>query len=521
MRKNKIAGIAPMWLIGNIALLLTSCTNSFNSYYVSQTGNDDNTGTKSKPFKTLQKMNSIQLKAGDKIYLKGNERFAGTLSLTITGTVDRPVSITSYENENGNATIDGGNKEAIILRGSYFQLKSINAKGAGRKTGSTTNGIALSGATEAVVEDVKTEGFQKSGIELNSCKNVTLKNVYAVNNGFCGIHITATGNAKSKNILVKDCKAENNAGDPAILDNHSGNGILAGLSDSVVIDHCTATNNGWDMPRVGNGPVGIWAYESDHVTIQYCISYRNKTSKGAQDGGGFDLDGGTRNSIIQYCLSYENQGAGYGLFQYPGASCWHNNMVRYCLTINDATNTKGAGGIFVWNGSNDSTQFGECMVYNNIVYSTHAPAVQFEVMSRNKNFLFANNIFIGSGSIVHGPTSGEKFVNNIWWSAGGDIGFRNYSNLLEWSGATQQEKFNGDMKGQQIDPKLQGPFLTSITDPYQLHLLSGYHLTSESALKNSTLNLTSLGIPIPPHDFFNNPTSQQSNPGIQQVQRNR
>jgi hypothetical protein len=234
------------------------------------------------------------LDPGDRIFLRGKELFPGTLSLTINGTNDKPVLITSYENENGNAVIDGGNKEAIILHGNHFQLKDINVKGSGRKTGNTTNGITLSGAGDGVVENIKTEGFQKSGIELNSCKNISLKNVYAVDNGLCGIYITGSKEDRAKNILVKDCKAENNPGDPTMLENHSGNGILAGWSDSVVIDHCVATNNGWDMPRIGNGPVGIWAYESNAVTIQYCISYRNKTSKGGKDGGGFDLDGGVR-----------------------------------------------------------------------------------------------------------------------------------------------------------------------------------------------------------------------------------
>jgi hypothetical protein len=501
-------------------MIFMSCKNRQETYYVSQMGDDSNPGTMAKPFKTLQKINSIHIEPGDSIYLKGEEIFQGTLSLTINGTSDKPVLITSYENKNGNAVIDGENREAIILRGDHFQLKDINVKGAGRKTGNTTNGITLFGATDAFVENVKTEGFQKSGIELNGCKNVSLKNVYAVNNGFCGIHITGASGKRSRNISVKDCKAENNAGDPTIMDNHSGNGILAGLSDSVVIDHCTATNNGWDMPRIGNGPVGIWAYESDHVTIQYCISYRNKTSKGGLDGGGFDLDGGVRNSIIQYCLAYENEGAGYGLFQYPGASPWHNNIVRYCVSFNDVTATKSSGGFFVWNGSDDSSQFGGCKVYNNVVYSTHAPAVQFEVMSRNKNFLFANNIFIGSDSVVHGPSSGEKFVNNVWWTAGGDIFFRHYKDLSEWSAATGQEKLEGEIKGKQIDPKLKGPLPTTLTDPYQLTSLTGYSLLPDSPVKNYAVNLTSLQIPVAPRDFFNHRVSQQSNPGIQQVERN-
>ena len=156
------------------AMIFESCKDQQEAYYISQTGNDNNPGTKARPFKTLQKINSLKLNPGDRIYLKGKELFPGTLSLTINGTNDKPVLISSYENENGNAVIDGGNKDAVILRGNHFQLKDINVKGSGRKTGNTTNGITLSGAGDAVVENIKTEGFQKSGIEFNSCKNVSL-----------------------------------------------------------------------------------------------------------------------------------------------------------------------------------------------------------------------------------------------------------------------------------------------------------------------------------------------------------
>jgi hypothetical protein len=127
-------------------MIFVSCKNQQGAYYISQTGNDSNPGTKAKPFKRLQKINLLKLNPGDRIYLKGKELFPGTLSLTINGTNDKPVLVTSYENENGNAVIDGGNKEAIILHGNHFQLKDINVKGSGRKTGNTTNGITLSGA---------------------------------------------------------------------------------------------------------------------------------------------------------------------------------------------------------------------------------------------------------------------------------------------------------------------------------------------------------------------------------------
>ncbi len=76
------------------------------------------------------------------------------------------------------------------------------------------------------------------------------------------------------------------------------------------------------MPRIGNGPVGIWAYEADSVIIQHCISYKNKTSKGGEDGGGYDLDGGTTNSVIQYCYPMKTREALFGIFRYAGAGEW-------------------------------------------------------------------------------------------------------------------------------------------------------------------------------------------------------
>src|SRR4051794_19281961 len=103
------------FLLVFVVLIFESCKNQQAAYYISQTGNDNNPGTKARPFKTLQKINSIQLKPGDRIYLRGKELFPGTLSLTINGTNDKPVLISSYENGNGNAVIDGGNEDAINL----------------------------------------------------------------------------------------------------------------------------------------------------------------------------------------------------------------------------------------------------------------------------------------------------------------------------------------------------------------------------------------------------------------------
>jgi len=515
---NKI--LFPLLFFFTISLICC-VNNSFSEIYINNiSGDDDHPGTLNKPLKTISEANNrIQQNPGS-IFFAGGQVFEGTLILNgIHGCDSTPFLIGSYGES--NVVIDGGNEEAVIVKNcKNISIKNLDLRGSGRKYGNTGNGLQLIDCSHCTIEDIYAEGFLKSGVDIYNCRNMEVLKVTAYENGFCGINVMGSCQDSSGNILIKDCKAENNAGDPTRLDNHSGNGILVGVSDSVIIDHCTATNNGWDMPRQGNGPVGIWAWMSDHISIQYCISYRNKTSKGGKDGGGFDLDGGVTNSLIQYCLSYENEGAGYGLFQYPGASDWSNNVIRYCVSINDAHTTEGAGSFFIWNGSNESKQLTNCYIYNNVACSSSAPVISFENASEHENFVFSNNIFLGSDQIISGKNKGSKFLGNVWWGTEGDIRFMGYNSMISWAKAGGQETFNGKIIGIQIDPLLNGPLITDITDPYKLDNMIGYTLKPESPLKNMGLNFEAVsGFDLPAFDFFGNPVPQDSapEPGIHEL----
>src|SRR5439155_19615178 len=194
----------------------------------------------------------------------------------------------------------------------------------------TTSGIVLDSVRNSIVEKITTSGFQKAGLLLNNCYNISVLGVQARNNGFAGINVTGdffkngrmleVGERPSRNITLRNCIVDSNPGDPTNMTSHSGNGIYIISTDKVLVDHCLASNNGWDMPHSGTGPIGIWASLCDSVTIQYSISYGNKSRR--LDGGGFGLDGGVTNSIVQYCLSYDNFGAGYGIYQYSAATIW-------------------------------------------------------------------------------------------------------------------------------------------------------------------------------------------------------
>jgi hypothetical protein len=516
-----------------ISFILTGACNSFGTgkrlitgdthdsgtgYYLNaELGNDKNSGAINKPIKSIGELNLRLKKKAGNIYFAGGQTFEGTLLLNgITGTKTFPIKIESWGES--KAVISGGNAEAIKIENCrYIRINNLDIKGNGRNLGNSTNGLSIARSGNCGVENLNAEGFQKSGVDLYDCFESEIKKIIASNNGFSGINVMGSARNLSRKIVIQDCRAENNPGDPTNLENHSGNGILVGVSDSVIIDHCSATNNGWDMPRQGNGPVGIWAWESDHVTIQYSISFRNKTSRNGKDGGGFDLDGGVTNSLIQYCLSYENQGAGYGLFQYAGASPWSNNTIRYCVSINDGHTTEGSGSFFIWNGSNDIQQLTGCRVYNNVAFNSGAPIISFESSSLHKDFIFANNIFMGTDQPVSGKITGSSFLGNDWWNISGDLKFMKFGNLGEWAKDTGQEFLEGKFVGIQKDPGFTGPLLTDIIDPHQLDKLTGYTLKPDSPLKNKGLDLKAqFDIDQPETDFFGNVVKPDmaSQPGI-------
>src|SRR5206468_751201 len=125
------------------------------------------------------------------------------------------------------------------------------------------------------------------------------------------------------------------------------------------IERCVAYNNGAACNNPGGGPMGIWTWDSNNITIQYNESYANRCGTGSRDGGGFDLDGGVTNSVMQYNYSHDNYGAGFLLFQFASARPYGNNIVRYNITANDARNFH-YGGIYMGGGS---------AVINNQIYN--------------------------------------------------------------------------------------------------------------------------------------------------------
>jgi len=510
-------------LLISILLLLSGCNVEFNKgennfqYYVdSQTGNDKLSGTSpAKAWKSLQRISQQKLKAGDQIYLSGNRHFPGSLKLVnIEGTKEFPVVISSYGQ--GKAMIVSGDSVAIYARGcKYFKIKNIKVSGSGRLKGNVTNGIELVNCAFSEIDSVTASGFLYSGIRITGGSDIRITHSTAFDNGFCGINVESNAKEQGpdgsayktmKRLYIGYCIAENNPGCPVIKNNHSGNGILIGGVTNGIIEYCEAMNNGWDMPREGNGPVGIWAYMSDSIIIQHCFAHHNKTSPKGKDGGGFDFDGGMRYSVMQYNLSAFNEGAGYGIFQYAGAGEWNNNRARYNISYTDGSKN-GQCGILVWCDPTAVPMTG-FHAYNNTIVNNFKYGINFEA-GTYKGFLFENNIIqvtVATDKFIGGNFSLAAFDNNLYWCE-----FNAIKRLPHL-------KVVLDKNALYADPRMELPASDSLLTENPLYTpgLKYFNLLNGSACINAGKRIIDNG----GYDFWKNSLLQEIDPNIGAWQRN-
>jgi len=486
-------------------------------FYVRTGGNDGRSGlSPEQAWRTIGRVNREDFEPGDRILFEGGSRFEGTIVLGPgdSGIEGKRITLSSFGGK--AACVDGGDAGALLADScDHLTVEKLSFRGNGRKGGNTAEGVFISRSRFVKIDSVEVSGFQHSGLRLHICDDAGITQVHAHDNGFAGIHVTGTtvwDTARYDNhrLYVGYCIAENNPGDPSVTDNHSGSGILASSVEGGIIEYCEAFGNGWDMPWNGNGPVGIWIWDSRDFIIQYCVSHDNRSAPDAADGGGFDFDGGVSRSILQYCLSYGNQGPGIGLFEFGAGKPWHDNTVRYNISLDDGKN--GQGSVAIWRGEAGGS-IRNCEIYNNTFYNSNPDGPSLCVMNNWEGFHFRNNVFVFNGPfLMRGKKlKNEKFENNCYWNLAGSTEFLDYPDMQAWAGATGNEIRNGKIAGLYADPGLQKPGNIPLISP--LLLSGGFHYrympAADSPLIDAGLDMKkSFGIDPGSRDIAGNPVPQ-------------
>ena len=538
----------------NLLFIFSSCfmimgcqQNLTATYYISPSGNDSHSGTSPQTaWQTIDKVNALDLKPGDKVLLQGGHEYHGNLLLTAedAGTPKQPVVIGSYGT--GRARIKAGDGSGVTVRNaSGVVVENLIVMGEDYKTNvgsgiKIVNELPNNQKLEYIrVHNVETSGFGRKknpvpeGMQTpNGCgifvggnasdksksgyNDVRITSCITYRNEFYGILTTGywqddPDTYANSNVYVGYCKMYDNPGDPEYRENHSGSGILMEDVDGGVIEYCEAYNNGYDCGP-GAGPVGIWAAVANDVIIQYCESHHNRTG-GRWDGGGFDFDGGTTNSILQYNYSHDNDGAGYLIYSYKNAPhTFDNNIVRYNISVNDGQKNNYRG-IRLGTGSPEEDPIHNTQIYGNTIYSSISSAISFG-RKGIYNTKVCNNLFITADNqkLVRGnpDKSMAIFAGNVYWSVDGAFDIAGYKSLEDWRKVTGQEMLNGKPVGLVVDPRLidMGKSVT-IGDPTKLHTLTAYQLQKNSPLIDAGLDLRSLfGIDPGNKDFYGNPIPQ-------------
>ncbi|WP_428658017.1 right-handed parallel beta-helix repeat-containing protein [Runella sp.] len=381
------------------------------TYYVSPQGNDANDGKSvAKAWRTIGKVNQMNLKAGDALLFEGGKIFSGTLLLDENdgGTPDKPLRISSFGKE--KAMIDAGDEGGIFVHNTqWISLRKLIVKGNGVSK-NRKSGIEFlvdkpnTKLSNIEIVDCEAYGFHRYGILINGDKsdktgfeNVKITRCIASQNGDAGIGSLAYYPSMShRNIHVSYCKAFQNKGDTTNTKSHTGNGIVLSGAEDVLIEWCEAYENGAYSRSLNGGPVGIWVWNCRKAIIQHSVSHHNHAGL-YHDGGGFDIDGGASDCIIRNCNSHDNEGAGYLICEFGSPNKCTNNQVVNNVSRNDGLKNS-YGGISI-SGASHEYQVDGCLIQNNKVYVTArntvngTPAAVFFNNVYFRNIKFENNYF--------------------------------------------------------------------------------------------------------------------------------
>jgi hypothetical protein len=525
-------------------LLFLPLFSNATTYYVSPTGSDGAAGTSpGTAWQTISKVNGSTFSPGDIIRFQSGQTFSGSLSFTASSwtgaTSSNPILVNHYGV--GGFTISSGSSNGIsVENNSGLIIRGVTCTGSGIAA-NTATGLNVdnsqTGNTKldyVFIDSVTVSGYGGNGISISSSKgtsgfnHVTIQNCIthdctggiANGGGSAGIMVFSTNDGYGSgsttpcftNVLIQYCTSYNNTG-KAVDVNWVGSGIFMGQTGSGTIQYCTAYNNGANSTNSGGGPVGIWHADCINCIIQYCESYSNKTGNFGSDGGGFDIDGGSVNSIVQYNYSHDNAGSGYQIYTYNDGivTALDSAIVRYNISQNDASNGSSIQANCMI--GNDGGSITRVYVYNNTFYqtSTTNPNLCFESNVSGLTGRLANNILYSNGNQLirsnnNNPTGFGVTGNDYYPTGSFSLEWANttYTSFSTWQTATGLEKIAGSNVGKQLNPVLMSPGNGGTINAINSALVQ-YRLSNTSGVIGQGLNLLTLfGLTVGSTDFYGN-----------------
>ena len=479
-------------------LLLSFSLCAQNQYYLSSsTGNDNNNGSQTQPWKTLSKLSNTTLGPGDTVYFKKGDTFRGHYVVNGSGTEGNLITFTSYGSGNqpiisGSSHDDGGGdyREAILVT-NHDNMVFDGLEIQNHRT------ISRSGVGDLVSFGIRIE-VSNSNVDLNnfSFRNMTFKNVYALywvdpadQNAFndfevSGLTFISYWGGIINNVIVEDSyftdlqrigvHIKNTMGKTSTKRNTNfvfRNNEFFQIGGTCVLpirtENCLIENNIFNQPgaktndkMIGRGSA-VWNWYSINTIVQYNQAVN---AKGILDSHGIHVDHSNVDTFIQYNYMQDCEG---GFVEILGGN--QRAVYRFNISVNDGwrVNPNWVNSDHtIWLNDKIGGQSGhpsyDSYIYNNTVVINKSGNDAFDtaIDINGQNTRIFNNIFYAVNGSGIGNQQGNysdpnlMMTNNLFF---GNIrnNFKTIdTNRIEVNPVFYNEQ-SGDQYGFQIDASSQ------------------------------------------------------------------
>lgn len=383
------------------------------TYYVdAEKGNDNHTGLSAREaFRTLEKVNSLQLLPGDCVLFKSGCEWYGQLRPQGCGTEGSPIRISRYgRGELPRICQDTLAGFVVLLQNQdYWEISHIEVDGGTPKPTEVVGGIHVQATTvgrvlkhivisDCVVRNTwgTVKAYESSAIWVGvpgwddpnglttGFDGVMIENNRIYGSDRNGILVWTTaapgsrsqfrpGLIPSRNVVVRGNLMEDIGGDAILI-----LGSYAPLIEGNVVRRCCLKTGD---PAYGDGynpsSAAIWLHHCERGVMQYNAVYDCVKQPRNNDGLAYDFDFNCNECILQYNYSCNNAG---GMLLIMNTAT--NNVARYNVSVNDRDHV-----LFCVGDKREGN-----IVYNNTFYINHGAS---HIVPRAT---FINNIFYATGS---------------------------------------------------------------------------------------------------------------------------
>ncbi|WP_188455493.1 right-handed parallel beta-helix repeat-containing protein [Virgibacillus oceani] len=414
-----------------------------NFIYVATNGNDQNNGTKEKPFRTLKKAASEAI-AGSTIFIRKGT-YNEKLVIKHSGTKSKPIAFKAYEDE--EVILSGENQKDVEGDTSMVMLNNKNYI--------TIDGITIQDLTTDLTDET-VMGIFVTG----SSSQITLKNnhvqhieTYADDGNGHGIAIYGTG--PMKDITIQNNTVENLklGSSEALVLNGNIDGFkvennLVRRNDNIGIDligyEGVATNEKADYVR--NGTVS-------NNTVYEISSYGNPAYGEDYSAGGIYIDGG-KNITVEENTIYKCDIGIEATSEHAGKYADNISIINNIVHSNYYTGISIGGYDEDRGGTINST------ISHNIMYRNDTKGLyggQLLLQHDIKNNLIERNILTAGPSRVFianefTTNQGNKLQRNVFHKEKGKDGIWIWKNEEYISFPTFKTASKSDEKTSYLDP---------------------------------------------------------------------